>query len=126
MTLPTSLTTAITSIGFNTIHDDSNRHITHVNANENESGEREINLIDFSRLYKVGQIPIVDFFIVYIFLHFVNLVYFKYDYSAAFIATIPTTVIIYLLTNRKYKISFMVIIIMAVCVYLFHNITSKN
>lgn len=82
--------------------------------------EKEISLLDFSRLYKIGKIPVIDFIIIYILLYSINSIYFKYDYKIILIVTIPITIIFNLFTNPQLKLSTIMLIILILSIfYLF-------
>lgn len=65
----------------------------------------EINLFDFSRLYTIGHIPVIDFVIVYIILYCLNCLCLDFDFKVVLIGAIPLTILINLLSNDKVNIS---------------------
>lgn len=111
------LGTAITSYNPN--------YITQIINNNkiNNNNYNELNLLDFARLYKIGQIPIIDFVIVYIILYVFNKLYSCFDYKFIFVATIPITVIFNLIVNKRIKLSNMMIFILLLSIiYLWYSI----
>jgi hypothetical protein len=76
-----------------------------------------ISFWEFIHLYTVGEMPIIDFFFIYIILYISNAVYFGRDQRLVLLLTIPITVIYNLITNREMKISWFIIIIMAISIY---------
>ena len=76
-----------------------------------------MNLLEFSRMYKLGQIPIIDFIIGYIFLYIINSIWTKYDYKLILIITVPLVIIFNLLLNPDVKLSIGLGIILVVSIY---------
>jgi hypothetical protein len=72
----------------------------------------KISLLQFSRLYKIGGIPILDFVITYILLYILNATYLKLDYALILVATIPITIFFEMLTNKELNVTFMIILIL--------------
>lgn len=60
------------------------------NISENE---KQLNLWQFIRLYKIGQIPIIDFVVTYIVLYLFNLYYFHFDYKFILMMTILVVIL---------------------------------
>jgi len=79
--------------------------------------ENEINLVEFTKLYKVGQIPIIDFFMIYIIFYLINSLYLNLDYKIVLVATIPLTIVFNLITNDQCKISNMILLILVMSLY---------
>lgn len=79
---------------------------------DNEKPIPRYSLLDFIRLYKIGGIPIIDFFIVYIILYMINKIHFNYDFKLVLVATIPVTIVFNLVINKKIKITLIIIIIL--------------
>lgn len=64
-----------------------------------------INLLEFSQMYKICGVPIINFFVVYIILYCINCIYLECDFKNVLLTTIPVTIIISILTNLKNKSS---------------------
>lgn len=80
----------------------------------------EMSLFDFSRLYKIGGVPIMDFVFVYILLYAINSLYLNLNFKIVLIATIPITILLDFVLNSKLKISNIILTIMMLCTfYLF-------
>lgn len=77
-----------------------------------------INLLEFSRMYEICEIPIINFVIVYIILYFLNCLYFDYDFKIILIATIPITLIFSIVSSPKLKLSLSMIIISVISIIL--------
>lgn len=133
MTKPTSKTnlTPITNlmlvgagIGAGTvILDESDKNYTQSiisKSNEISNHKSQVNLIEFSRLYTIGQIPIIDFIVIYILLYIVNHIYLKFDYKYILIATIPIVICFNLITNKNLKISWGMLVVLFGCMYLLY------
>ncbi len=69
------------------------------------------NLLEFSRLYKVCDIPIIDFIVTYIFLYYFNCLYFHHDFKIILIMTVPITLLFNILTNPNVQITSSIIVI---------------
>ena len=82
------------------------------------TNQEAINLWQFIRLYTVAGIPIIDFFITYILIYVFNCFYFHYDAKIIVLLAIPVTIIYNLLTNKNVKISWFLIAIMIISVFL--------
>jgi len=87
--------------------------------------EKEISLLDFSRLYKIGKIPVIDFIIVYILLYSINSIYFRYDYKIVLIITIPITIIFNLFTNPQLKLSTIMLIILILSIFYLFSVSAQ-
>lgn len=93
-----------------------------------KSRDKEINLIEFTRLYKFGQIPIIDFIFVYIIIYLVNSIYLDLDYKIILVGAIPITIVINLLMNKKCKTTNIIILVLIMSMYylLTCNYEQKN
>ena len=96
---------------------------TTINKKDNKKGnnhlsdtKNELNLLNFSRLYKIGQIPIMDFIIMYIILCIFNAICFNYDYKIMLVATIPLTILIDIIFVKNIKITKLLLIIFFVSI----------
>lgn len=96
---------------------------TTINKKDNKNGnnhlsdtKNELNLLNFSRLYKIGQIPIMDFIIMYIILCIFNAICFNYDYKIMLVATIPLTILIDIIFVKNIKITKLLLIIFFVSI----------
>lgn len=86
--------------------------------------QSEMNLLDFSRLYKIGGIPVIDFILVYVLLFIANKLYLDFNYKIILVATIPITIIFELIISQgKIKLSFILILILIISIFylLFAN-----
>jgi hypothetical protein len=59
----------------------------------NKSSRKEITLLHFMRLYKLGDIPVMDFIMIYIIFFVFNNLYFNIDYKIILIGSIPFTIL---------------------------------
>ena len=88
---------------------------------EIKSPPEKLNLWQFSRMYKVYDIPITDFVIVYVILYCLNHLYPIDGFKLVFIMTIPITIIFNMLTNpeitMKSSTVFFVIIILLIAYF---------
>ena len=103
---------AISTISLGTLMDRSNDYVTEISPKSSKTPKKEISLLQFMRLYNVGNIPVIDFIVEYVMLCVLNNLYFKLDYKSILIGTIPFTIIFNLSSNPKCKISSSVIIIL--------------
>lgn len=88
--------------------------------------ENRLSLLNFSRLYKIGQIPIMDFIIIYIILCILNAIYFNYDYKFMLILTIPLTILSDIIFIKNIKTTKLLLIIFLVSIiYLIHMDRNK-
>lgn len=86
------------------------------NGSNDHPAKKEINLIELARLYRLVNVPVVDFIMVYIVIYTFNEVYFNFDYKTILIATIPITIILNLLMDNKCKITEMVLLVLFISV----------
>ena len=84
--------------------------------------KKEMSLLEFSRLYKIGQIPIMDFVMIYILLYVLNSICLKYDYKYILIATIPLVILLNLITNKSLKMNWFLLVIVLGSIYLLFSI----
>ena len=63
---------------------------------------KEINLWEFSRLYKIGQVPILDIILIYIILYLFNSLFLDYNFKFVLILVIPVTILFNVLTNKEF------------------------
>ena len=82
------------------------------------TGQEVINLWQFIRLYTIAGIPIIDFFITYILIYVFNSYYLHYDEKIILISTIPITIIYNLLTNKNVKMSWFLLAVIIISVFL--------
>ena len=80
--------------------------------------DRELNLWQFSRLYTIGEVPVIDFLIVYIILYLLNFMCSHYNYKFVLLATIPITIILNIFVNNKMKCTGVTMIILVISIYL--------
>ena len=89
-----------------------------LNLNPNPTpNPNQINLVEFTRLYKIGPIPVIDFIIIYICFYLLNSIYFDLDYKIILIATIPLTILFNLITNANCKVTNLILLILIVSTY---------
>lgn len=104
-------------------NDQKKTDIIYDNRNSNEqndtilSTEKQLNLWQFCRLYTIGQMPIMDFFVIYVILYSINTICTDYNYKLILIATIPLTIIFNIFTNKNIKISGLLILILLTSFY---------
>ena len=75
-----------------------------------------INLWQYLHMIRIGQIPIIDLILVYIFLYFINRLYLHYDYKYVLVATIPVTIFFCFLTIKNMKLTLFIIIILIISI----------
>lgn len=92
---------------------------------EISESDKEISLLEFSRLYKIGQIPIMDFIAIYIILYLFNSICLHYNYKLILVSTIPITILFDILTNNNLKISGIMIFVLIISI-LYLIISVKN
>ena len=103
---------AISTISLGTLMSNTNDYVTEISNKPLYVPQKEITLLQFMRLYKVGNIPVIDFLVVYVMLCVLNNLYFNLDYKSILIGTVPFTIVFNILSNPKCKISQSVIIIL--------------
>lgn len=97
------------------------RHLDDVRSRD-IGEESEINLLQLSRLYTIGQIPIMDFIVLYLILYVLNFLCFQCNYKLILVSTIPLVIIFNLLINKDMKMTWTLFIILIVTIsYLFYN-----
>lgn len=74
----------------------------------------DLKLWKFTRLYKIGKIPIVDFIFVYIGLYIINSLWFHVDHYLTLILTIPITLLLNIIFNKTIKITMTIFIIIII------------
>lgn len=111
----TALTGALLTLGAETVinDDSSNGEISRDSFLRPDT----MNLLEFSRMYKLGQIPIIDFIIGYIFLYIINSICGKYDYKLILIITVPLVIIFNLFLNPNVKPTIGLGIILVISIY---------
>ncbi len=110
---------ALASAGAEVITEDDNNQINNPKVIIPQNQEI-ISLWQFLKLYTIGDIPIIDFCIVYVILYVINSLYLHYDYKIILVLTVPITIIYNILTNKRLKISiFMVVAIIVSMYFLF-------
>lgn len=88
---------------------------------------REMNVYHFCRLFTIGEIPIIDFIIIYLLLYFLNKIYFQCCYKLVLIAAIFTTILFNITTNKNVRQSgYIIIIIVLGFLYLFKLSLAKK
>jgi hypothetical protein len=65
----------------------------------------KMTLAEFIKLFRIGDIPVIYFIIIYIVLYILNGIFCTFDYKMILVATIPVTIIINILANPKMEIS---------------------
>lgn len=80
--------------------------------------QQTMNIINFSRLYKIGQIPVFDFIIIYVLLYIINRVYFHWDCKIILVVTIPITIVFNLLTNERIRLTNSMMILLLLSTYV--------
>ena len=89
------------------------------NKKNSNSVERNhvISLWQFSKMYTIMKIPIIDFLLTYLFIYVINALYFKYDYKVILIVTIPITIILNILLNKNIEITNILMFIIITSIY---------
>lgn len=85
-----------------------------------------MSLWDYSRMYEIGNIPIMDFIGAYILFYVVNSMYFKRDFRYVIFVTIFSVILLNILFNKRVKISITASIILLLCAYVLYEIYRKN
>jgi hypothetical protein len=80
--------------------------------------QSNMNLLEFSRLYKINKIPFMDFIIVYLFLYSINCICLGYDFEIILLVTLPITLVLEILTNSKLNISLTIFLIVLLSIIL--------
>lgn len=84
---------------------------------EDDTVEEKINLWKFIRLYTISGIPLIDIIIVYVILYIINSLYCGYNYKFVLILTVPITILFNMLTNKKFKLSIFILIVLIISIY---------
>ena len=80
---------------------------------------KQMNLLDFSRMYKIYEIPIMDFVIIYIILYCLNCIFFECDFKIIFVATLMMTLILNIIFNDKIRVTTGLVLILIITMILF-------
>jgi|SRR5579872_257063 len=104
---------AISTISLGSLMDRPRNYTNKISNSSNDKSPKEITLLHFMRLYKVGNIPIIDFVVVYLMLCVLNHLYFHLDYKIILISAIPFTIIFNLLADPNCKLSQSTLIVLA-------------
>lgn len=95
--------------------------------NENNVEYENIDLVSFSRLYKIGSIPIFDFVVFYIVFYAINALYLDFSYKIVLFGAIICTVLFNLITNNECHMSYLILFILAISTYyLILSVPSLN
>lgn len=86
------------------------------NADANIGQDCTTNLWEFMHLYKIGGISVVDFFVIYVLLYVYNSLYLHADKKIILVSAIPITIIYNILTDKKMKASWFIILILLISV----------
>jgi len=108
---------AIAAGSFVSVDDDNTVHYMKENSSIASNSGKKISLWEFSRLYKIGQVPILDIILIYIIIYLFNSLFLHYNYKFVLLMIIPTTIIFEIITNKEFKVSLIVVIIFAISVY---------
>lgn len=98
------------------------KHMDDFEVKRNNTPEKYISFWDYCRFYRIGQIPILDFVVGYIFLYCLNSVCPHFDYKFILIATIPMVITINIMINKKIKITVSQIVIIAMSIFYLWSI----
>lgn len=116
---------ALSTSGAAIIMDDVNDKILEnerIMSTHTSKNQESLNLWQFSKLYKIGNIPIIDFFICYVVLYMFNCLYNFCDHKITLIATIPIVLIFNLITNPFVETSpLILIVIFLTSLYVFYT-----
>lgn len=77
----------------------------------------EMSLLEFIKMYKVGEIPIFHFIIFYILFYIINCIFLNYDFKIVLISAIPATLLYELAVNPQRKLTLVMLIILALTIY---------
>lgn len=83
-----------------------------LNSDKVMENKSNLNLLEFSRLYKIYEIPIINFVIIYIILYGLNCLHFDCNFKNVLILTIPITLIFSAISNPKLKLSPVMVIVL--------------
>jgi hypothetical protein len=83
------------------------------------------DLWDFCRLYKVMNIPILDFFVIYIILYVLNKLYFGLNYKFILVLSVLVTVMFESLTSDTVQINLAIMSVIIICIILLLIIKPK-
>ena len=104
----------------------SDRKIKNDKNSKNKSVSKK-TLMEFIRMYKIGNIPIMDFLITYILLYVSNKLYLNLDNKYVIIATIPITLLMDMILDDEITPSILIIsIIIITCTYMLVNINKMK
>jgi len=78
---------------------------------------KQLNLLEFCRMYKLICIPVIDFIFIYILLYVINYFYLDYDMDMILIATIPITLLFEIIICKNLKISIYTVAIIMVSIF---------
>jgi hypothetical protein len=78
----------------------------------------QMNLLEFSRIYEIHNIPFINFFIVYALLYSLNCLHFGYDFRLVLLASIPITIFLSMISNPGLNLSLSMMIVLVVSVVL--------
>jgi hypothetical protein len=84
--------------------------------------QKTINLWEFIRLYTIGNIPIIDFLIIYIAIYLINSLYLNYDKKIVLISTIPITILYNIITNKNMKVTTFLVLVLIISIYYLFTI----
>lgn len=87
----------------NNVQNDKYVYTDMTNIRDTKHDEHELSMWEFMRLYRIGNISVIDFVIVYIILYVFNHYYLHYDFKIILIATIPITILFYYLISINNK-----------------------
>jgi hypothetical protein len=76
----------------------------------------ELNLISFTRMFRFGNLPIIDFIVVYLILYVINKSYLRCDYQHIFALTILIVIGINILDNKTFRFSKLILILIIISV----------
>lgn len=110
---------------------DNNTYVKEENNNTNNNEkkddiESEINLWEFSRLYTIADIPIIDFIIIYIIIYLLNKICMNLNYKFILVLAIPITIIFELFTNKNTNVSNILLIIFVISIILLLSTNVTN
>ena len=98
-----------------------------ISTDNNKEPVKSKSLLEFIRMYKIGNVPIMDFIIVYILLYVGNKLHFNLENQYIILSTVPITLLIDLLLDDEITPSVIMYgIIILTVFYLFFNIDIKK
>lgn len=100
-----------------TSSDDQNKTHRDTQISSISENDKEINLWQYCRFFTIMNIPVIDFIAVYILLYIINTLCPRYNYKLILVATIPITILLNIIINKKVKITGILLVILLISMY---------